>query len=322
MVVFDPIIYNIQSFGGVSVYFDNILKRIKNTDCKYCIVDSINKSKLARYKRCDVTSTTGVFHSSYYRLPSNPSLKVVTTVHDFTYERFIKGPSLWVHKWQKYRAIRNSDIVICVSHNTAKDLMYYCPIDPDKIRVIHNGVSESYHPLQNVNRRQKEVIFVGSRVSYKNFSLAVGAVSELPSLTLGIVGGGELSSEEKKMLETKLPGRYKVYGKLSDEDLNLCYNKAYALIYPSSYEGFGIPVIEAMKAGCPVVSVNKSSIPEVAGNAAILVDSPSVSNFAEALVSIQTQRSELILRGLEQAKKFSWDKCFSETYSVYQELMQ
>ncbi|MGL4338752.1 MAG: glycosyltransferase family 4 protein, partial [Turicibacter sp.] len=226
---------------------------MKNTGLEYSVLDFLYAKKFSRYNRCHILQRSGVFHSSYYRLPSHKELKVITTVHDFTYEKFIKGPAQWVHTWQKNRAIRNSDVVICVSHNTAKDLMQYCPIDPQKIRVIHNGVSDSYHPLGGLSsEQQQDVVFVGARSGYKNFKLTVESVATVANLSLQIVGGGSLTKDEIKHLERYLPNRYCWLGRLSDEELNKTYNQAYALLYPSSYEGFGIPVIEAMRAGCPV----------------------------------------------------------------------
>ncbi|ELP5730580.1 glycosyltransferase family 4 protein [Vibrio vulnificus] len=335
MLVFDYIIGALQQGGGVTVYFDNLVSRYA-----YRVRDSVlllpcelkNKFDIqaiclpsllfGRYRDVVVDDKlSGVFHSSYYRLPKNRDLKIVTTVHDFTYEKFVRGPAKWVHCWQKYRAIKHSDRVICVSQNTARDLMHYCPIDPNKIRVIHNGVSESYHVSPDVQSETNEVLFVGARAGYKNFEFAVDALVKRPELSLSIVGGGPLSEAELQRLDARIPGRYTWLGRLSDADLNLAYNRAYALLYPSSYEGFGIPIIEAMRAGCPVIAVNVSSIPEVAGNAAILTDVADADQFANALSSIPQRREALVQAGLEQAKKFSWDKCFEETLQVYKELM-
>ncbi len=321
MILFDPIIYDLQNGGGVTVYFSNILDRIDNSCVGNVVLENPSSRLMNRYRDCVTNCSCGVFHSSYYRLPTNKKLKIVTTVHDFTYEKFTTGPAKWVHCWQKYRAIKNSDIVICVSNNTAKDLMRYCPIEPEKIRVIYNGVSDSYYPLSDVANSTSEILFVGARSGYKNFELAIKALSKLPEFSLSIVGGGELTQAEKNILENHIPGRYNWLGRLSDEELNLAYNRAHALLYPSSYEGFGIPIIEAMRAGCPVVAVNVSSIPEVAGNAAILTEYANADLFAEALLKVSGLREELKKAGLEQAKKFSWDKCFQETLQVYKELM-
>ncbi|MEZ9718570.1 glycosyltransferase family 4 protein [Vibrio cyclitrophicus] len=319
--MFDPIIFELQGGGGITVYFKNILSRINESYGDSLILDVSRKRIFKRYRDCEVNFDKGVFHSSYYRLPKNRKIKIVTTVHDFTYEKYITGPKRWVHCWQKYRAIKNSDIVICVSDNTAKDLMQYCPIEPKKIRVVHNGVSEAYHPITNMRNVTNEVLFVGARTGYKNFDLAIDALARLPEYVLSIVGGGELTKNEVALLESCIPGRYTWLGRLSDADLNLAYNRAHALIYPSSYEGFGIPVIEAMRSGCPVVAVNVSSIPEVAGNAAILTEYSDAKLFKEALLKVSETREELINAGLEQAAKFSWDKCFQETLQVYEELM-
>ncbi|MGN5139808.1 glycosyltransferase family 4 protein [Aeromonas sp. 164P] len=336
MVIYDGIIEKLQQGGGVTVVFNELIKRL--TDYSYYSYD--NSSKIANSKHNNILSSrfleryrdarlpaellseNAVFHSTYYRLPANANLPVVTTVHDFTYEKFFKGPARWIHSWQKSRAIRNSDIVICVSHNTAKDLMQYCPVDKTKIRVVHNGVSESYYPLSiKSNFNYNSVLFVGARGGYKNFNLAIDAVAAVANLELHIVGGGELSSAELQQLEDKLSGRYRWLGRLSDNELNMAYNHAYALLYPSSYEGFGIPIIEAMRAGCPVISVNVSSIPEVAGDAAILVNEPNVAAFSEALITLPAMRNQLIRAGFMQAAKFSWDRCFEETLEVYNELL-
>lgn len=336
MIIYDGIIEKLQQGGGVTVVFYEIIKRL--TDYSYCsyefssrIVSQKNNHILSsrfleRYRDAQlprrILSKDVLFHSTYYRLPANKSLPVVTTVHDFTYEKFVKGPAKWVHSWQKNRAIRNSDLVICVSHNTAKDLQQYCPIDPKKIRVIHNGVSDCYHPLESISSEQRQdVVFVGARSGYKNFTLAVESVAAVPNLRLKIVGGGKLSEDEITHLDAHLLNRYQWLGRLSDEELNQTYNKAYALLYPSSYEGFGIPVIEAMRAGCPVIAVNVSSIPEVAGDAAILVDNATVAAFSEALIKLPAIRKQLISAGFAQAAKFSWDRCFEETLAVYNELL-
>lgn len=328
MILLDSIISSLQAGGGVTVYFDNLRNGlIKNSiphfDIKYTEGNRSNELRfLERYRDCVVKQKKGIFHSSYYRLPNQRSLKTVTTVHDFTYEKFVTGPAQWVHTWQKNRAIRNSDLIICVSHNTARDLMQYCPVDESRIRVIHNGVSDSYRQLPiKSDFNYNSVLFVGARGGYKNFHLAIDAVAAVVGLELHIVGGGALSSDELAQLEKKLPGRYRWLGRLSDEELNVAYNQAYALLYPSSYEGFGIPVIEAMRAGCPVIAVNVSSIPEVAGEAAILVDSPSSFALRDALNAVSERRQQLVVAGLAQAAKFSWDRCFDETLAVYNELL-
>lgn len=338
-VFFDGVIFSLQNSGGISVYYDELINGLRERDVQteillyknesshvenFCVN---NKARLhinvERFLDVKMPSEArGIFHSSYYRLPSNKNLKIITTLHDFTYEKFVKGPAQWVHTWQKNRAIQNSDIIICVSNNTAQDLMEYCYVDESRVRVVHNGVSEIYHPLSQISDfNNSMVLFVGARGGYKNFHLAIEAVAAIPDLELHVVGGGAFSSDELQQLEKQLPGRYRWLGRLSDEALNKAYNRAYALLYPSSYEGFGIPIIEAMRAGCPVVAVNVSSIPEVAGDAAILVDLPSASALSDALRFVSARRQQLITAGMAQAAKFSWARCINETLAVYNELL-
>lgn len=337
MVIIDGIIYSLQQGGGISVYFDNIISRISCDESKVFLYSenffSLNKVPFClqksrffeRYRNfvfeSDGVHSDSVFHSSYYRLPTL-KMPTVTTVHDFTYEKYNKGLARCVHSWQKNKAIRSSDIIICVSENTASDLMNYINIPESRIRVVYNGVSEIYTPLCDADRvSDNKVVFIGARGGYKNFDIAVQSVSKISFLELSIVGGGNLNEQEKKLLEHYLPNRYRWLGRLSDEDLNKVYNRAYCLLYPSSYEGFGIPVVEAMRAGCPVVAVNTSSIPEVAGSAGLLVDTPDCNEFVYALLNIDKSRQKLISAGFTQSEKFSWEKCFNQTQKVYNELL-
>ncbi|HCT3639789.1 TPA: glycosyltransferase family 4 protein [Escherichia coli] len=339
MITIDGIIYNLQSFGGISVYFNELIQGMvksnyqaeillyKNKEFEFDTSDlklQYRKPRILERYRNVSDIKTRVLHTSYYRVHKSPNLNVknVTTVHDFTYEKYRGGMSKFIHSLQKYHAIKNSDIVICISNNTARDLLKYCPISEDKIRVIYNGVSPSYKHISNMSdmRVNNSVLFVGAREGYKNFVLAVKAVGKLHGLKLTIVGGGSLKKYERELLEKYLKNRYEHFTFLSNEDLNIQYNTAYALVYPSSYEGFGIPVLEAMQAGCPVICANTSSLPEVGGNAPIYIDDINEFTLKEALELVNLKRNVMIERGLLQAQKFSWSKCVNETIKVYNEL--
>ncbi|WP_434138040.1 glycosyltransferase family 4 protein [Photobacterium leiognathi] len=334
MLIYDGIIEKLQSGGGVTVVFNELIS--KSSDYSFISYNQESKiamssntivkkyRKLERYRdvALDNDNDNMLFHSTYYRLPLKKNLPIITTVHDFTYEKFNKGPSKLVHSWQKNRAINHSNKIICVSENTAKDLLRYCPVNESNIEVVYNGVSNDYRVVEYNGSYTNEVVFVGARGGYKNFSAAIDAVSLCSNLSLSIVGGGPLSAKEIAYLDFKIPNRYNWLGRLSNDELNNVYNRAYCLLYPSSYEGFGIPVIEAMRAGCPVIALNLSSIPEVSGNAAILINELDINLLSEALKSLDNieQRNSYIQAGLLNSQRFSWDKCYEETNKVYQSL--
>ncbi len=196
----------------------------------------------------------------------------VVTVHDFVYERYMNGPKKWVHVIQKNAAIRAAQAIICVSESTKQDLLHFVGINPDQsIHVIYNGVSDIFQPLDIVLSNSPFILFVGQRGGYKNFNRLLDAMPYLPDYELHCVGGGAFRSDELKGISETVVRRVRHLGFVTDEVLNVLYNRAVCLAYPSSYEGFGIPVIEAMKAGCPVVSVDCKAVLEVGRDALSVV---------------------------------------------------
>lgn len=334
MILYDGIIFSLQAMGGISVLFEGIFERHRQRGVNFCVLSyggnfnvpscsvvEANSRFMERYRDVVDLPSGDIFHSTYYRLPDRSSkVKVVTTVHDYVYERYSSGARKVVHSWQKNKAILNSDVIICVSESTRSDLLEFGRgVREDSVFVVPNGVSTEYQPVAGL-QMEMQVLFVGARGGYKNFLSAVIAVSLLPELTLVCVGGGQFSSAELYTLEKYIPGRYRHTGFISNLQLNLEYNRSLCLIYPSLYEGFGIPVIEAMRAGCPVVAVAKSSIPEVCGGAALLVNEGTPEEFkgvVEKIIMCRDLRSQLISLGFRQAGKFSWDKTYEKTLSLY-----
>ena len=286
-------------------------------------------SRFLKFKRYFVPNIDSkkplIFHSSYYRYCKNCNAKVVTTVHDFTYEYFKSGLTKQIHCRQKYDAVRHSDIIVCISENTKQDLLYFLPdIDQGKIRVIYNGVSEDYHPIENrIKEFERYVLFVGARDGYKNFKFVVETLKDTP-FNLAVCGK-PLSLEEQQFIDSTLGhSRYRVFENVDNHELNLIYNSVYCLAYPSSYEGFGIPVLEAQRAGCPVIALNKSSIPEIIGDTPLLMDKLDKSIFIEKL-QILTDihvRDSIIKSGLENSSRFSWNKMASEYLAIYNDLLE
>ncbi len=352
-IVFDNLIFNLQSRGGGSVYWWELTNRIcKKVDERVLLLSRQNKNiingvypsntqlvklnnpvKITRFwPPFYILNVPHIFHSSYYRYSKNKNAINIVTVHDFTHEHFEKGIRLFLHHAIKKRAIENASRIICVSESTKKDLIRYFPqINNNLIKVIYNGVSDEYGIISNENtqlkienlisvKKNEYVLYVGHRTKYKNFSAAVESIKINKRYTLVIVGS-KLSKAEERYLKKMIPDKYIVLSGVSNEILNMLYNNAQCLIYPSSYEGFGIPVIEAMKAGCPVICSNNSSLPEVGGTAAIILNEVSGENISKAIDSLNAIdfRKTIIRKGLNWACEFSWEKCACETLKVYEE---
>lgn len=345
-IVFDNIIFNLQKIGGISIYWSELLKRLILEDANICLMERPNANVVRDRLLIDNVkiSTSGsfpiiisrfldlrlkhikekfIFHSSYNRSTSNPHAIKVVTVHDFVHERYYTGMRRLLHSYQKRKAILAADAIIVISENTKRDLLWFFPeIKSKKVQLIYNGVSEDFFPIATPevsSFSEPYILFIGSREKYKNFNFTVELLSHLKSFSLQIIGS-ELTSKELVLLNSLIPGRWNHSSYVSNSDLNRFYNNAYALFYPSAYEGFGIPIVEAMKAGCPFVAGNFSSIPEVAGDAGILLDSFDITSAKKAIGDIAIRRAEIIEKGFEQGKKFSWNKCYRETIMLYKEL--
>lgn len=354
-VFLDNIVFSLQKQGGISVFWYEFLKRIMQDadfDCQFIDLPNDNifrkqldiplanvlntkqnriPVKVQRYLNPAIKEE-GIFHSSYYRVGKGSQVCNVTTVHDFTYEYYFKGLPKLVHHIQKRNAILNSKKIICVSNNTKTDLLRFYPkLNERQIEVIYNGVSDDYFPLpigdcSFLNKTfgsdfKEYVLFVGKREdAYKNFDIVVEAC-RLTKSKLLIVGGGHLSRSEVVMLDIKLGfHQYKQIAGVTNVQLNEIYNNASFLVYPSLYEGFGISILEAQKSGCPVICSNTSSIPEIAGKGAYLLEKISALKIAEILLQKKSRNditNSIVEEGYLNSRLYSWDKCYQQTKQVY-----
>ncbi|MEL4371499.1 glycosyltransferase family 1 protein [Shewanella xiamenensis] len=342
MIQIDGIIFSLQKMGGVSICFEKLLANLNADGLDYsidlfphgsrCFNEGLHSRAInflkpkfgminfERFCFAKLNEQADVFHSSYYRIPSrnSQSCKVITTVHDFTHEKYIPGIKSKLFSHQKKAAILSSDTVICISESTKRDMFEIIPESKGlDVQVVHNGVSNKYEYL-NLERKDY-VVFVGSRVGYKNFLPLVDALALSERFSLCIIGGGELNTTEIEYLNLKLPNKFTHHLFLDEADLNLTYNQAHCLVYPSSYEGFGIPPIEAMKAGCPVVALSASSLPEVCGDAAILLEIAKPEEIHSAIkeLEVSVNRNKLMELGFVNSSRFSWEKNYQEIKSLY-----
>lgn len=354
-IILDNIIFQLQTSGGISNYWYQLLMRFNNKEgFELNFFDDIPKSANIFRKELDLDNykTLGkspgivgrftnpkfshikestIFHSSYYRYSRNPAHLNITTVHDFTYEYFRNGIALYAHTNQKRKALAQSEGIICVSENTKRDMLHFFPELKDKmVKVIPHGVGDSFSVLDIKDQKRKEffngrpfLLYVGDRkAEYKNFELAVKASKE-SSYPLAIIGGSPISEKETFYINSQIGSEsYIHFHGVSNERLNEFYNLAHCLVYPSSYEGFGLPLLEAQKAGCPVIAANTSSIPEVVEQSGILLEEISVEAIVEGIKQLADEkfRSDKIEQGIKNANRFTWENTFNETVTFYKEL--
>ncbi|HHQ4645944.1 TPA: glycosyltransferase family 4 protein [Aeromonas veronii] len=276
-----------------------------------------------------------VIHETYYS--SLPTLKTnalrLTTVYDMIHELFAGqfSPRDKTTKWKK-TTFNRVDHIISISHSTKRDLIELFGIPEQKITVVHLGVDLAKFkkiPLILSGFDKPFLLYVGGRSGYKNFSgllYAIASSSKLKNeLDVIAFGGGVFNSQEKQLIKKlglKEDQVRQVGG--TDEVLAALYHQAVAFIYPSLYEGFGLPPLEAMAAGCPVVSSNTSSMPEVIGDAGNFFapnDIESIRFAIEQVVYSEQLRNDLTVLGYNNIENFSWQKCANQTLGIYKNLM-
>lgn len=274
-------------------------------------------------------------------------LKTVITVHDLTpivfkdhFPSGIKGGIKW--QFQK-RKIKNAAEIITDSFSSKKDIVKLAGISDDKVNVVYLAAAEHFKPI---SKAEKEKIKKKFNLS-DNFLLYVGDVTwnkNLPKLIRAvieadcelIIAGKAFASDdydvnnawnksfhEAKVLASSNP-KIRALGFVSDDELVGLYNLASSLIMPSLYEGFGLPVLEAMQSGCPVITSKRGSLGEVADSATYFIDPDSVESMREGIVEVFNNgslRKAMSKKGLTQAKKFSWKKTAEETIKVYEKVI-
>lgn len=277
-----------------------------------------------------------IVHETYYTskpVQARGSVRVLT-VHDMITELFPAGTSSQRRASALKRlAVDRADHIIAISHCTKQDLCEIFDVPDEKVTVVHHG----FETLRRKKNREPEdtierpfLLFVGKRHWYKNFEGLLSAVASERDLrnTFDIVafGGPVMGAAEKKRIAS-LGLRENSVHHLGGDDALLAklYDQASAFVYPSQYEGFGLPPLEAMSHSCPVIVCKSSAIPEVVGNAGQYFSPNNSEELAHAIRSVvfnDARRKELVDLGHRRLKMFSWDKCVRDTFSVYSSALQ
>ena len=282
-----------------------------------------------------------IFHSTYFTTIFNRKIKKVVTIHDMIPELFEEtSPNRWTHFIieMKRQVIESVDKIIAVSQNTKEDILRIYPrIPTERISVIYNSVSLykniSETPYENLAEkyslyvRPKEYfLYIGFRNGYKNFELILRLLEQDPSCRdwVFLCVGGEKDDMFPEIIAAKgLSRNFRFLGFVPDDELITLYRNAIAMIYPSLYEGFGLPILEAMANECPVVCSNTSSLPEVAGDAAIYFDPYSTESLKGAIVELLGRNREAIIaKGLENTRRFSWEQSVKDLVNIYASLLK
>lgn len=365
LVVYDHSIFTFQERGGISRYFIELAEHLAlMPDLKTHIIAPLFVNRELRTHRslsvtghyfpkvrntfrllqCINNSFSGplirsmqpeIVHSTYYlgRYQIPDSCKKVVTVFDMIHEKYSDRMDSFEKKLPaiKKRVIESADRIICISEQTRRDVIEILGIQDEKIAVVH--LASSFSASGNKALSQVEdpyFLYVGSREWPKNFNRFMKAFVSFnatkPGMRVICFGGGPFTREETELFRKLHISESQIQWCSGDDTvLQRLYSNAVALVYPSLYEGFGLPILEAMSFGCPVICSNTSSMPEVAGEAAFYFTPTVVDEIADAMHCIEGSvetKEDLVSKGLKRVQSFSWERCARETAQVYRSCLQ
>ena len=285
-----------------------------------------------------------VFHAPHYVLPPAVRCRSLVTIHDCIHLMFPQYlPNRVAYAYARasmWSAVRRSRRILTVSEASKRDIIHFFNVPPDKIVVVYNAIDERFRvtPSEEAVARVREryqldhgfVLYVGTIKPHKNLVRLIEAFSALRKrgfdhLTLLIIGDeiSKLPALRRAVHSHKLHKHVRFLGHLPDDTLAILYRLAAVFVFPSLYEGFGLPPLEAMACGTPVVTSNVSSLPEVTGDAAILVDPYDVQSIADGMARVlgdPALGAELSARGIVRSREFSWEHSVSRTRDIYAEV--
>src|SRR5882672_1103697 len=283
-----------------------------------------------------------VFHAPHYVLPVAVRCRSVVTIHDcihLMFPQYLPNRAAYAYaRAVMWAAARRSDRILTVSEASKRDILRFFNVPPDKISVVYNAIDERFgiepapEEIARVRERfqldQRFVLYAGTIKPHKNLVRLIEAFArlrtgEFEELKLLIIGDeiSRLPALRRAVHSNKLHKHVRFLGFLPDETLAALYRLAALFVFPSLYEGFGLPPLEAMASGTPVVTSNVSSLPEVAGDAAVLVDPYDVDSIVEGVrrvLSDPVLAANMRKKGLIRARDFSWERSVARTHDIYQ----
>lgn len=359
-ILYDNQMFTFQRFGGVTRYFADLMYNlpagefVSEIPMRYCenhyvtetydrkyekitfpdnyrirrrIYQLVNKYiswKAVKYNDYDIFHPT--YFNPYFLKPLKKREKpFVLTVHDMTFERYPQDVLIYDRTIpHKKRLIAEADHIIAVSENTKRDIVELLGTDPSKISVVHHGYRHVVEAAPQIFDRY--VLYVGERKGYKNFYPWLSAIRSLfnldPNLKIVCTGTPFSHSEIKFFSKWNIADRL-VHISANDAQMASLYKHALCFVFPSHYEGFGIPILEAFANGCPVCLSNASCFPEVAGDAALFFNPNDAQSMYDSLKEVlvsETLRGELRSKGFERSRDFSLESMVENTCEVYRKL--
>jgi glycosyltransferase involved in cell wall biosynthesis len=323
---------------GVAAQFGPNFRTVLEPSPNYSIREQFHVPWVLHRERPDV------FHAPHYVLPPAATCRSVVTIHDcihLMFPQYLPNRAAYLYaRASMWMAVRRSARILTVSEASKRDIMHFFNVRPEKIVVVHNAIDERFRqaPSEADVARVREryqldhgfVLYVGNIKPHKNLVRLIEAYDLLrrrgfEDLKLLIIGDeiSKLPALRRAVHTHKLHKHVRFLGYLSDDTLAVLYRLAAVFVFPSLYEGFGLPPLEAMACGTPVVTSNLSSMPEVAGDAAILVDPYDVESIVGGMQKVLTNpglSQELREKGIARARQFSWEQSVARTRALYQEV--
>ncbi len=360
-ILYDHQIFLSQKFGGPSRYFIELSKNINRLNensiiyspfyiNRYLKVEKdknfkkkiflLRKAKLNFFfnyinevltKKFVQEMKFDILHPTYYDIQKYKNFKIpkILTVYDLTHEKFAEHYGLSRNHKIKKNALDHADHFLCPSNATKKDLIEIYNIHENKISVIY--WAPFLDPNNTIIKKKYEkpfLLFVGNRHKYKNAYKFLEAFAKnnflLNNLEIIFFGGGKFNTYEKQIInKLMLEKKIKLINGSDDELINL-YKNAEALVYPSLYEGLGLPILESMNYGCPVITSYSSGMIEAGGNAVEYFDPNDTESISSSIVKVLDSKNyanKLINLGYEHVKHFSWELCAKQTFKIYKKLL-